>query len=526
MKKIFIFDTTLRDGAQAEGVSFSVEDKLKITLALDRLGVDFIEGGNPSSNPKDIKYFEMLKNVELKNAKPVVFASTRRKGVSVQNDKALLAAIETGVEYVSIFGKCWDYHVTEILGTTPDENLRMIAESISFLRENGKKVIFDAEHFFDGYKENPAYAMQALEAAFKAGAIWLCLCDTNGGCFPDEIRLIVEKVKAGLGGVNIGIHAHNDCGMAVACSVEAVNSGAAMVQGTFTGFGERCGNANLSTIIPNLQVKRNFSCIPEDNLREITQVARFINETSNLNLSEREPYVGKGAFSHKGGMHIDGVKKSSKSYEHIEPERVGNIRRLLASEVAGRAMVLDMVGRLFPEISKESPGIEMVVETLKKKEFEGYQFEGASASLEILIRKALGKHSTFFEIENYKMVDEYPSVIKNNGASVMIKVNVDGKSEITAAEGDGPVNALDKALRKALEVFYPALSKVRLVDYKVRVLESQSATASKVRVLIESSDGADNHSWTTVGVSEDIIEASRIALIDSIEYKLIKDREG
>lgn len=522
MDRVTIFDSTLRDGAQAEGVSFSVEDKIKVVKALDNLGISYIEAGNPGSNPKDLEFFERIKNIELKNTEIAAFGSTRRRGISPSEDGNVRALLGAETKTVAIFGKTWDFHVTDIINATLQENIEMIYDTIAYLKEQGKTVVFDAEHFFDGYKNNREYALKTLDAAVQGGADCLCLCDTNGGTFPNEIYDITKTV-ADKFDVIVGIHAHNDCGMAVANSIMAVHAGARHVQGTFTGFGERCGNANLSTIIPNLQVKQNYSCIPEENMTDLTHTAREVSEIANLKLSDREPYVGKTAFAHKGGMHIDGVCKASRSFEHIDPSVVGNERKFLTSEVAGRTTILSKIQKISPNVEKNSEETTMIINKLKELEYEGYQFEGADGAFELMIRKTLGKYKPFFELETFKIIGEHPPIAEGQTAAAMIKVKVDGKSEITAAEGDGPVNALDKALRKALEVFYPSLAAVHLTDYKVRVLDSNSATASKVRVLIESSDGRD--SWTTVGVSQDIIEASWIALVDSIEYKLIKDIE-
>lgn len=525
MDRVTIFDSTLRDGAQAEGVSFSVEDKIKIVKALDGLGVSIIEAGNPGSNPKDLEFFERIKDVELKNTEIAAFGSTRRRGISPSEDGNVRALLGAETKTVAIFGKSWDFHVTDIINATLQENLEMIYDTVFYLKQQGKNVVFDAEHFYDGYKNNPEYAMKTLDAAAQAGADCLCLCDTNGGTFPNEIFEITKAVTDRFD-ITVGVHAHNDCGMAVANSVMAVQAGARHVQGTFTGFGERCGNANLSTIIPDLQVKLGYVCIPEENMQNLTHTAREVSEIANLKLSDREPFVGKTAFAHKGGMHIDGVNKDSKSFEHIDPSVVGNERKFLTSEVAGRTTILSKIQKISPAIEKNSEETSTIINKLKELEYEGYQFEGADGAFELLIRKALGKYKPFFELETFKIIGEHPALSAGQSATAtaMIKVKVDGKYEITAAEGDGPVNALDKALRKALEVFYPDLADVHLTDYKVRVLDSNSATASKVRVLIESSDGKD--SWTTVGVSKDIIEASWIALVDSIEYKLIKDIEA
>ena len=521
MKKITIFDSTLRDGAQAEGISFTVEDKIKIARALDALGVDYIEAGNPGSNPKDLAFFTQMKKGELKHAKLIAFGSTRRKGISAKDDANVNAMLEAGTDAVCIFGKSWDFHVTEIIRAELDENLEMIRDTIAFFKERGKEAIFDAEHFFDGYKNNPEYAMSALKAAQKGGADALVLCDTNGGCFPSEIFDIVQKVVAAFD-LPVGIHTHNDCEMAVANSIMAVEAGATHVQGTFTGFGERCGNANLSAIIPSLQLKKGYECIFPDAMQELTQTARYVSEIANISPNERAAYVGQTAFSHKGGMHIDAVSKNSASFEHINPEAVGNERKYLMSEVAGRSMLLASIQQVSPELTKDSPETVAIIQRLKELEQKGYQFEGAESSFALYIRKQLGKYKPLFELVNFKTIGEQPHA-EGLGASAVIKVTVNGQTEITAADGNGPVNALDKALRKALEKFYPELASVHLTDYKVRVLDSTAATASRVRVLIESSDGKE--SWTTVGVSGDIIQASWLALVDSIEYKLIQDIE-
>jgi 2-isopropylmalate synthase len=520
VKKVDIFDSTLRDGAQAEGISFSVEDKLKMAKALDDLGIAYIEAGNPGSNPKDMEFFEKMRTVKLKSAKLTAFGSTRRCDTKVEEDKNVQSLLSANTPAVSIFGKCWDFHVTDILKTTLDENLRMISETVAFFKEKGKEVIFDAEHFFDGYKTNPGYAMKAIEAAAAGGADCLVLCDTNGGSFPSEVFEIVKTVKKAFA-AKIGIHAHNDCGMAAANSIMAVEAGAEHVQGTYTGFGERCGNASLSTIIPNLQLKRKIACIPDDRLKNLTITQRRVSEIANITLNERDPYVGNCAFAHKGGMHIDGVSKASKSFEHIDPKLVGNKRRFLMSEVSGRKTILEKIQEINPLITKDSKEAVAIIKRMKELEHQGYQFEGAESTFELVIRKQLGKYKPFFELETFKLMTEQPS--NGHSASALIKVKVDGKSEITAAEGDGPVHALDCALRKALEVFYPELNHVHLTDFKVRVIDSNSATAAKVRVLIESTD--NESVWTTVGVSTDIIEASWIALVDSIEYKLIKELE-
>jgi 2-isopropylmalate synthase len=521
MRKIAIFDSMLRDGAQAEGISFSVEDKLKIVSALDALGVGYIEAGNPGSNPKDIEFFERLRGVRLKNSRLVAFGSTRRPGIAADEDKNLAALVSADTPAVAVFGKCWDFHVTDIIKTSLDENLAMISDTVAFLKKQGREVVFDAEHFFDGYKKNPEYAVKCLEAAGAAGADILALCDTNGGCFPFEIYDIVAEARRRLGD-RIGIHCHNDGGMAVSNSVMAVEAGACHVQGTIIGYGERCGNANLSTIIPNLQLKRDMSCIPGENMPLLTGTARYVAEIANVILLDKMPYVGRSAFAHKGGMHVDGVSKATESFEHLSPDLVGNERKFLTSEVSGRAAILSHIQKIDPSLTKNSPETREIIQKIKELEHLGYQFEGAEGSISLIIRKHLGRYTPFFELINFKIIGERPYP-EGSSASALIKITVDGRQEVTAAEGDGPVNALDKALRKALEVFYPSLGDMRLIDFKVRVMDGSSATASVVRVLIDSTDGHD--SWTTVGVSKDIIEASWLALVDSIEYKLTADRE-
>lgn len=521
-KTIKIFDSSLRDGAQARNISFSVDDKIKILKALDELGISYVEAGNPGSNIKDKEFFDRAKCIELKNTALVAFGSTRRKDSSVLKDKNVQNLLTASTPVVAIFGKSWDFHVTEVIQTTLDENLKMIYDTIKFFKEKSKEVIFDAEHFYDGYKNNPEYALQTLKAAQEGGADCLVLCDTNGGSFPDEIFEITQQVCESFD-IEIGIHCHNDTGMAEANSIMAVKAGASHVQGTFIGIGERCGNANLSTIMPNLQIKRGYQCIEETQMRRLTETARYIAEITNIRLDGAHPYVGENAFAHKGGMHIDGVTKVSNSFEHISPEMVGNTRQFLMSEVSGKNTIIEVIQRIEPSLTKDCKEVQDLVDILKYRESEGYQFEGAESSFEMIIRKYLGKYKPFFELKYYRIIEEEPVFSKDCSASAMIKINVDGTDEMTATEGNGPVNALDKALRKALEVFYPNLKQMHLIDFKVRVLGSGQATASKVRVLIESTDG--KNSWTTVGVSGNIIEASMIALVDSIEYKLIIDKE-
>ena len=520
MKQIKIYDSTLRDGAQAQGISFTVEDKLKIAQAVDRLGISYIEAGNPGSNPKDLEFFQRVKSLGLKNAKVVAFGSTRRANINVNDDANVKSLLTADTPAVAIFGKSWDFHVDEVIRTTLDENLKMIYDTVEFFVKKGKEVVFDAEHFFDGYKANPEYAMKALNTAIDAGAHSVCLCDTNGGTFPNEISditaIVVNNVK-----VSVGIHCHNDNGMAVANSIMAVQAGASQVQGTINGFGERCGNVNLCTVIPNLQIKADYQCIPKEKMKYITAIARYVSEIANMIHDEKEPYVGGSAFAHKGGMHIDAVFKNPISFEHINPELVGNKRVILMSEVAGRSTIMKRINEVDSSIGKDSPEAKVIIDRLKELEHDGYQYEGAESSFELVIRKILGKYTPFFNLNEFKVMVGEPSLGVFN-SSAMIKIRVGDQAEITAAEGCGPVNALDNALRKALERFYPEIKQMKLTDYKVRVLDSTSATEARVRVLIESTDGKDV--WTTIGVSTDIIDASWKSLVDSIEYKLFKDR--
>jgi 2-isopropylmalate synthase len=519
LKHIEVFDSTLRDGAQGEGISFSVEDKLNITKLLDELGVSYVEAGNPGSNPKDLEFFHRASELQLKNTELVAFGSTRRKEILVEEDKNVQALLTANTKTVSLFGKSWDLHVRDILRTTDEENFAMISETVSFFKSRGKKVIFDAEHFFDGYKANPDFAIKSLEAAAVAGADILVLCDTNGGAFPKEVYEITKFVVDRFN-LAVGIHVHNDGGMAVANSIMAVEAGAIHVQGTYLGFGERSGNANLSTIIPNLQLKQGYSCIPSDKMQFITPVARSVAEIANVRLGRGEPYVGSSAFAHKAGMHADGVLKNSATFEHVPPESVGNERRLLMSEISGRNAVLYKISHFCPQITKASPELNDIIEELKRMELEGYQYEGADASFELLVRKQLGQIKPYFKLVYYRITGEKPYAT-DYSAVATLKVHVGDKGQTAAGEGNGPVNALDKALRSALCGFYPTLSEFHLVDYKVRVMDSKQATAARVRVLITSTDGKSE--WTTVGVSTDVIEASWLALSESMEYKLVRE---
>lgn len=523
-KKIHILDSSLRDGAQGEGISFSVQDKIHVVKALDELGVTYIEAGNPGSNPKDLEFFQEIKKVSLENAEVVAFGSTRRKGITCAEDVQIQSLLSAQTDTVVIFGKTWDFQVTEILKASMEENIAMIKDTVSYLREQGKTVIFDAEHFFDGWNANKEYALQCLKAAVDGGARVLSLCDTKGGSLPLDIYETTKMVFQHFGSqVEIGIHAHNDSGLAVAISLMAVSGGATHVQGTLLGFGERTGNANLSAIIPSLELKMGYSCLLEGKLQDLTPISKTVAEIANINVTPGMPYIGSSAFAHKAGMHIDAVTKNPEAYEHITPESVGNERIFLMSEVAGRSTIIERIRRFNPGVTKSDAVVGEIIEKIKSLEHSGYQFEGAEGSFELLVRKSLGKYKPFFKLHYYKSIGEKPPLGEALCSFAQLKIEVDGQIEITAGEGDGPVHALDTALRKALERFYPAVAQIRLIDYKVRVLDSKSTTASKVRVLIESSDGLQ--SWSTVGVSSDILEASWLALVDSFEYKLIKDIE-
>ncbi len=522
-RNIEIYDTTLRDGAQTEDISFSVEDKLRITEKLDELGVHFIEGGWPGSNPRDAEYFKKVKRLRLANAKVAAFGSTHRPGHKVEDDaniKALLGA-KTGV--VTIVGKTWDFHVREALRIELEENVEIIHNSILYLKKHVEKVFFDAEHFFDGYRDNPGFAKKCLRAAQDAGADCIVLCDTNGGSLPQTVVSVMEKISGTIS-ASIGIHAHNDSECAVANSLIAVELGAAQVQGTINGLGERCGNANLCSVIPNLQIKAGFDVISDDNMRRLREVSRFVNEIANFRHFKRQPFVGDSAFAHKGGIHVSAIVKRPETYEHVRPELVGNSQRVLISDLAGKSNILRKAKEFGIKLGPDSPEIQDIVTKLKELENEGFQFEGAEASFELLMKKSLGLHRRFFDLVGFRIIVEEK---KQHGvpveATVMLKMP-DGQIEHMAAIGSGPVNALDNALRKALTKYYPQLQTVKLHDYKVRVLEAGKGTTAKVRVLIESGD--EKNRWGTVGMSENIIEASWQALVDSFEYKLLREEQS
>ncbi|MDR2181206.1 MAG: citramalate synthase [Treponema sp.] len=524
---IEILDTTLRDGAQGEGIVFSVQDKLTVVRALDELGIAWIEAGNPGSNPKDAEFFAAAASLSLGTARLCAFGPTRKSGVSAENDPQLRSLLDSGAGALSVFGKCWDLHVKEVLRVSPEENLAMIVETIAFLKSEGRSVLFDAEHFFDGVRDNSEYALSCIQAALGAGADRIVLCDTNGGTFPDDVSAGVSLAAGALaeiaphGAALLGIHAHNDAGFAAAVSAAAVKAGCRHVQGTLVGFGERCGNTSLAVLIPSLELKLGCRCLPRGRLSRISEITRLVAEVANVPLPAAMPYVGSSAFSHKGGMHSDGVLKTSRSFEHVDPGLVGNDRHLLMSEVGGRSAIADRVRKLDPAITRDHPVVEKLALKLKTLEAEGWSFEGADASFELLIRRELGRYRPRFKILAYRVMSEHPTGDSISCSHAWAKLRVDERDEIAAAEGEGPVHALDGALRQALCRFYPELQQVRLTDYKVRVIDGGAATAAKVRVLIESTNGPA--AWTTVGVSGDIIDASRAALVDSIEYRLIAD---
>ncbi|MHB1048712.1 MAG: citramalate synthase [Bacteroidota bacterium] len=521
MKKIFTYDTTLRDGTQGEEVSFSAEDKVKIAKRLDAFGIDYIEGGWPGSNPKDMEFFERIRSVKLRHAKVAAFGSTRRAKNKVEDDANIKALLDAQTPVVTIFGKTWLLHVKEALQITEEENLDLIADSVAYLKKNGKEVVYDAEHFFDGYKTDPAYAVKTLRAAEKSGADVIVLCDTNGGTMPWEIADCVEAIQKQFT-VPIGIHTHNDCELGVANTLAAVRCGAVHVQGTMNGYGERCGNANLCSIIPDLQVKMGFDVVGNE-LKNLTELSRTVSELANLKHKKNLAFVGESAFAHKGGVHVSAVMKTPKTYEHIEPEIVGNVRRVLVSDLSGRSNVIYKANELGLHLDENSSAAQRVVDEIKELEHYGYYYEDAEGSFELLVKKQTGEIKKLFELERFKISIHKDSDDAEARSEAMIKIRVGDETEITAAEGNGPVNAMDRALRKALERFYPQLREIQLTDYKVRVLDSQNATAAKVRVLIETKNG--HSSWNTVGVSSDVVEASWKALVDSVTYHLLKTQK-
>jgi len=523
MEKVDIYDTTLRDGAQGEGISFSDTAKVRFAHLLDDFGVDFIEGGFAGSNPRDRRFFDDIRKERLAHARVTAFGSTRRVDVDAQGDPQLAGLLAAETEWVTIYGKSWLLHVRDVLRTTGDNNLQMIADTVGFLRAAGRRVLFDAEHFFDGYKDDPAYALGALQAALREGADGVVLCDTNGGCLPHEIFAITQAVCAALPGAQVGIHTHNDSGLAVACSLEGVRAGARQVQGCVNGYGERTGNANLTTIIPALELKMGFACVGAERLRRLREVSLVTDDLANQRPDPRQPYAGRSAFSHKAGAHVNAVQKNTRTFEHIEPEAVGNQRHVLVSELSGAANVMMKAAELgtdFSGLDKERA--RAILDEVKRRENRGYSYESADGSFKILLQKVLNKHRPFFELEGFRVIVEKRGSDEPCLSEATVKVKVNGVAELTAGEGHGPVDALNAALRQALTRFYPEIEQITLTDYRVRILDPQEATRAMTRVLIESGDGA--RQWGTVGVSENIIEASWQALLDSIEYKLFETR--
>lgn len=515
-ERIEIYDTTLRDGAQGESVNFSAADKWRVAEALDALGVDFIEGGWPGSNPRDLAFFEQARRLRLTHARLAAFGATRRRSFSCDTDPSIQALLKAGVPVVTIFGKSWLLHVREALRISREENLEIIEDSVRYLSERVPFVIYDAEHFFDGYRDDPDYALATLRAAAAGGPARIVLCDTNGGSLPEGVRRAVEEVTRHVT-VPLGVHCHNDGELAVANTLAAVSAGATHVQGTINGYGERCGNANLCSVLPNLELKLGRRSLGPERLKKLRETARFVSEIANLALERSAAFVGDSAFAHKGGVHVSAVERNPQTYEHIAPELVGNRRRVLISDLAGRANLLAKARELGLELKDE----QRVLDALKQLEHDGYEFEAAEASFELLVRRLRGAHTPYFELLGFRVIDEHRGALMPMSEAT-VKVRVGEREEHMAASGNGPVNALDKALRRALERFYPALAEMRLVDYKVRVINSSlSGTASLVRVLITSSDGRGQ--WGTVGVSANIVEASWRALFDSVEYKLTRD---
>ena len=520
MTKVELYDTTLRDGAQSEGISFSVNDKLKICEKLAEIGVQYIEGGWPGANPKDMEFFKKAKSTKVCGASHLTaFGSTCKARTKASQDVVLKGLVAAGTDYITIFGKSWDLHVADVLKVDLAENLRMIKDSVGFLKSKGKIVFFDAEHFFDGYNSNREYALKALQVAEEAGAKRIILCDTNGGTITSRVFEIVEEVKKVIK-TPLGIHAHNDSEMAVANSIAAVQAGCIQVHGTINGYGERCGNANLISVIANLKLKLGMECVSSLALTELTEVARFVAEICNMKLSDNQPFVGESAFAHKAGVHINAILKNSRTYEHADPHLVGNRRRLLVSELSGKSTILKKAQEMDLDLDKDGAQSKEILKTMQELENKGYHFEAAEASLELLMKRVLKKFKDFFDLEGFRVIIEKKKDGKMSSEAT-IKLKVGKEHEHTASLGDGPVNALDSALRKALKKFYPRVEEMHLTDYKVRVLDEKQGTAARVRVLVQSQDKDD--SWWTIGVSENIIDASWQALVDSVEYKLLKD---
>jgi 2-isopropylmalate synthase len=522
MEPILLYDTTLRDGTQGENISFSAEEKLKIALRLDDIGIHYVEGGWPGSNPKDARFFELAVRSPFHHARLAAFGCTRKPGRRASEDHHLNALIASKAAVTTIFGKSWDLHVTQVVETDLEENLAMIRDTVSFLRQHGREVIYDAEHFFDGFRRNRDYALATVSAAAEAGAHTVVLCDTNGGTLPFDIAPVFSEVRRRLGRVRLGIHTHNDCGMAVANSIAAVTAGAVMVQGTINGYGERCGNADLTAIAPILCLKMDRPCLTPSNLQKLKSLSRFVSETANVVPLHTRPFVGRSAFAHKGGVHVSAIMKTPQAYEHIEPELVGNQRRVLVSDLSGKSNVEYKARELGIDLELGGIDTRQIVSEVKQLEQDGYQFDVADGSFKILIEKLTETYDPLFELESFRITIEKNKDLPCQAHATM-KITVGGKQELTAAEGYGPVSALDNALRKALGRFFPDLDTMRLTDFKVRVIDGSRGTAARVRVLIDSRD--QDHIWSTIGVSEDIIEASWQALADSFQYKLARERE-
>ena len=516
--KVVLYDTTLRDGTQGEQLTLSAEDKLRIAQKLDEFGIHYVEGGWPASNPKDARFFEMARKATFQAIRLTAFGSTCRIQTGPEDDKNIKALLKTEVETVAIFGKSWDLHATQILGITLDENAAIIEKTLAYLKKQGREIIYDAEHFFDGYKHNPAYALKTLKAAMNGGADVIVLCDTNGGSMPQEIRTIMKDVTANVA-TSIGIHAHNDCGLALANSLVAVQAGASMVHGTINGYGERCGNVDLISVIGNLCLKMGYECVSSEKLKQLTELSRYVSEVANVPPLNQRPFVGKSAFAHKGGVHVSAILKNPAAYEHIDPKQVGNKQRVLVSDLSGKSNIDYKSREMDIKLGDNGRDSRKILSRIKKMEDQGYQFDAAEGSLELLMKKITGRFAEPFTLESFRVTIE-KNQTGHSVSQATIKISVGDDQEITAAEGDGPVNALDNALRKALTKFFPHIQEMGLVDFKVRVIDGNDGTSAKVRVQIESRDAKEI--WSTIGVSTDIIEASWLALVDSVQYKLSK----
>ena len=522
MTRIAIYDTTLRDGAQGQGINFSAAGKLRVAKRLDEFGVDYIEGGYAASNPKDMAFFHDVRKLGLKHAKVAAFGSTRRAGIACEDDLGCKALLEADTPVTTIFGKSWTLHVHDVLRTTEDENLAMVRDTVAYLKAHGREVVYDAEHFFDGYKDNADYALATVRAAAEAGADIVVLCDTNGGAMPDEVAKITGVVGAAVD-CAVGIHAHNDADLGVANALASVRAGAVQVQGTINGFGERVGNTNLNSVVANLKLKMGYDCLGDQSLAQLRDVSHFVYELANVIPNPKLPFTGESAFAHKAGMHVDGVRKNARSFEHIEPAEVGNARHILISELSGASNIFLKTSEMGLELDRSSPETKRILAALEEMEREGYEYEAADASFQMLVKKVVEHHKPFFELLGYRVIVERRVRGEEAISEATVKLSVDGEIQHAVGEGDGPVDALNVALRKALAPFREEIAQVHLIDYRVRILDPEEATGAKTRVLIESTDGVET--WATVGVSENIIEASWKALVDSVEYKLFLDEK-